>query len=80
MTTLRAESTDGIPIICETCGTAIEKETKRKAEQVAFDHNDERHNGASVARAVTSEVDVDTSELETEQKERFLRQITEMVR
>jgi len=75
MTTLKPEDVDGVAVLCESCGTAITKPSEEQAKQTASGHNDSRHNGESVAEAVTSTVDVDASQLPTEQRKKFIQQV-----
>ena len=79
MTTLNPDHVNGTAVICESCGTAIEKPNNTSAEQTAEEHNKRRHDDEDVATAVTSEVDVDTSDLPREKKKRFVRQIVDLL-
>jgi len=75
MTTLKPQDVDGVAVLCEKCGTAIAKQSESEAKETAHNHNATRHAGENVAQAITTKVDVDTSKVTKEQRERFVQQI-----
>lgn len=79
MTTLKPEDTVGVPVLCESCGTAIAKENEASARQTAEKHNESRHDGEEVAKAITSPYDVDTSELSPSRENAFVRDIISLL-
>lgn len=78
MTKLKAGDVDGIPVLCEKCGTIIIKDTEEEADEVAELHNESRHGGDGVAVVVTGEYDVSTSEVGNTME--FVQNIMEAVR
>lgn len=80
MTKFDPENVDGVPVICEKCGTATVKEGIEEAESVAENHNDIQHDSNDVAVAVVEEHDINIGEVPESKRRGFVRSILEMVR
>lgn len=79
MTTLRAESVDGIPVVCEMCGRIVVKDTVDEAEELVEGHNMRRHYEDDIAFYIEDEADIDTGKTPKGQKEKFIKEIMSYV-
>jgi len=80
MTKLNPEDVDGIPVICEVCGTALEKDEMDEASEAAEKHNESRHEGDEVAVVVDEVYDVDTRKVKGSRGSDFLKSLLKLVR
>jgi len=79
MTTLKEQDVDGVPVLCEECGTVTTKGDVGHAKAVRDHHNEKRHGNKKVAVVVEEEYDVDTEKIPTGQKKDFMRRIVDLV-
>lgn len=79
MTTIKPKSFRDTVVICEPCGTVVEKPTDDEAEKLAERHNELRHDGTDVAVAITEPYELNPGRIDRGSRAKFLRKLTNLV-